>query len=98
MFKIYKNKVTGHASVSLKQKDKKRWYNLPMSHSKPKGSYIKANDPHPKAGKKAHSYVNKYVRKDKTGVRSFRYKDYKFSQKSESKINNYLKEKFKKKR
>ena len=56
-----------------------------MSHSKPKGSYIKVNDPHPKAGKKAHSYVNKYVRKDKTGVRSFRYKDYKFSQKSESK-------------
>ena len=51
-FKIYKNKITGHASVSLKHKDKKHWCNLPMSHSKPKDSYVKVNDPHPKADKK----------------------------------------------
>lgn len=97
-FKIYKNKITGHASVSIKQRDKKRWYNLPMSHEKPKDSYIKVNDPHPQANKKAHSYVRKYVRKDKTGVKGFKYDKYEFSSKSESKIKNYLKEKYKKKR
>jgi len=97
-FKIYKNKITGHASVSIKQKDKNLWYNLPMSHEAPKDSYIKVNDPHPKADKKAHSYVRKYVRKDKTGVRDFQYTNYKFSVKSEEKIKNYLKSKFKKKR
>ena len=97
-FKIYKNKVTGHASVSLKHKDKRHWYNLPMSHKKPNDSFIKVNDPHPKANKKAHSYVRKYVRKDKIGVKSRLYKDYKLSPKSESKIKNYLKTKYKKKR
>ena len=97
-FKIYKNKITGHASVSVRQKDKQRWYNLPMSHSKPKDSYIKANDPHPKANKKAHSYIRKYIRKDKRGVRDFEYNGYRFSPKSESKIKNYLKVRFKKKR
>ena len=97
-FKIYKNKITGHASVSVRQKDKQRWYNLPMSHSKPKDSYIKTNDPHPKANKKAHSYIRKYIRKDKRGVRDFEYNGYRFSPKSESKIKNYLKVRFKKKR
>ena len=97
-FKIYKNKITGHASVSVKQKNKKIWYNLPMSHEKPNDSYIKVNDPHPKANKKGHSYIRKYVRKDKRGVKSRMYKGYKFSPKSELKIKNYLKAKFKKKR
>lgn len=97
-FKIYKNKVTGHASVSLRQKDKKHWYNLPMSHSQPNDSFIKVNDPHPKAGKKQHSYIRKYVRKDKRGVKSRLYKGYQFSPNSELKIKNYLKSKFKKKR
>ena len=97
-FEIYKNKITGHASVSVRQKDKQRWYNLPMSHSKPKDSYIKVNDPHPKANKKAHSYIRKYIRKDKRGVRDFEYNGYRFSPKSESKIKNYLKVRFKKKR
>lgn len=97
-FKVYKNKITGHASVSLKHRDKKHWYNLPMSHEKPKDSYIKVNDPHPKADKKEHSYVRKYVRKDKRGVKDHLYKGYRFSPKSESKIKNYLKSKFKKKR
>lgn len=97
-FKIYKNKITGHASVSVRQKDKQRWYSLPMSHSKPKDSYIKVNDPHPKANKKAHSYIRKYIRKDKRGVRDFEYNGYRFSPKSESKIKNYLKVRFKKKR
>lgn len=47
-FKIYKNKVTGHSSISIKQNDKKRWHNLPMSHKKPKDSFIEIQDPHPK--------------------------------------------------
>lgn len=97
-FKIYKNKITGHASVSLKHKDKKHWYNLPMSHSKPKDSYVKVNDPHPKADKKAHSYIRKYVRKDKRGARDHLYKNYRFNSNAELKIKNYLKTKFKKKR
>ena len=97
-FKIYKNKITGHASVSLKHKDKKLWYNLPMSHEKPKDSYIRVNDPHPKAHKKQHSYIRKYVRKDKRGVKGHLYKNYKFSSNSEFKIKNYLRAKFKKKR
>ena len=95
-FRIYKNKITGHASISIKQRDKKRWYNLPMSHKKPNDSYLKVNDPHPRADKKAHSYIRKYVRKDKTGARDFEYKNYKFSPKSEKKIKNYLKTRFKK--
>ena len=97
-FKIYKNKITGHASVSIRQRDKKRWYNLPMSHSIPNDSYIKVNDPHPNANRKEHSYVRKYVRKDKKGVKDFQYKSYRFSSKSEKKIKNYLKTRFKKKR
>ncbi len=97
-FKVYKNKVTGHASVSLKHRDKKHWYNLPMSHEKPKDSFIRVNDPHPKASKKGHSYIRKYVRIDKRGVKSRCYRGYVFSLNSEIKIKNYLKQKFKKKR
>jgi len=97
-FKFYKNKVTGHVSISVRQRDKTRWYNLSMSHSAPNDSYIRVNDPHPKANKKAHSYVRKYVRKDKRGVRGAQYKKYRFSRKSESKIKNFLKIRFKKKR
>ena len=97
-FKIYKNKVTGHASVSLKHRDKKHWYNLPMSHEKPKDSFIRVNDPHPKKRKKGHSYIRKYVRIDKRGVKSRCYRGYVFSLNSEIKIKNYLKQKFKKKR
>ena len=46
-----------------------------MSHKKPNDSYLKVNDPHPRADKKAHSYIRKYVRKDKTGARDFEYKN-----------------------
>lgn len=48
--KIYRNKKTRHPSISIRQKDKTKWHNMPMSHSKPKHlSYIKINDPHPYA-------------------------------------------------
>jgi len=39
--KIYRNKKTRHPSISIRQKDKTKWHNMPMSHSKPKHlSYI----------------------------------------------------------
>lgn len=95
-FKLYKNKITNHASISTKQKDKSKWYNLPVSHSKPSDSYIEIQDPHPKAKQGQKSYVRKYIRKDKKGVKGHPYKEYRLSKKSEKKIKQYLKEKYKK--
>lgn len=95
-FKIYKNKVTGHSSVSIKQNDKKRWHNLPMSHKKPNDSFIEIQDPHPKAKSGDKSYVRKYVRKDKKGVKGFQYLNYVIKNEDEVKIKRYVKEKYKK--
>lgn len=95
-FKFYKNKITNHTSVSVRQKDKSRWYNLPVSHTKPADSYIEIQDPHPKAELGQKSYVRKYVRVDKKGVRGHPYKEYHLSKKDENKIKKYLKKKYKK--
>ena len=95
-FKIYKNRITKHASISTRQKDKSRWYNLPMSHTKPKDSYIEISDPHPKAKIEDKSYIRKYMRIDKKSIRGMRYKNYHISRVDEEKIQNYLKNKYKK--
>lgn len=95
--KIYRNKKTRHPSISIRQKDKTKWHNMPMSHSKPKHlSYIKINDPHPYAKTGNKTFVRKYIRKDKKGVRGFLYKDYRLSIEDELKIKSYLKQKYKK--
>ena len=96
MFYIYKNKITCHASVSLKQRDKSFWFNLPMSHKKPNDSFIEIKDTHPKAPKGKRAYIRKYVRKDKRGVRGHPYKEYRLIKDDEIKIKSYLKQKYKK--
>lgn len=99
-FKIYKNKITKHPSVSIKQNDKKHWFNLPMSHSKPNDSYIKTNifiiNNNHKKRNNQESYVRKYVRKDKMGVRGHPYNEILFDQNAENEIKKYLKTKYKK--
>lgn len=94
-FKVYKNKITGHTSVSVRQKDKKRWFNLPMSHSKPKDSYIVTNvfikDGKHKKRSKNNSYIRKYVRNDKRGVRGHPYNEISFDDKCENEIKQFLK-------
>ncbi len=96
MFYIYQNKITCHASISLKQRDKRFWYNLPMSHKKPNDSFIIIKDPHPIAPKGKIAYIRKYVRKDKRGVRGHSYREYHLIKSDETKIKLYLKQKYKK--
>lgn len=96
-FKIYKNKKTKHPSLSIRQKDKSKWYNIVISHHKPsKDSSIEINDPHPKANKNDKAYAQRYIRKDKKGVRGHPYREYKLNNESETKMKKYLKEKYKK--
>ena len=95
-FKFYKNKITGHPSVSLRQKDRRKWYNMPVSHQKPKDSYLEINDPHPKAKESQKSFVRKYIRKDKRGVKGHPYKEYRLTNESEIKIKKYIVNKHKK--
>ena len=97
MFKFYKNRITRHPSVSIKTKDKTRWSNMPMSHSKTKGdSNIEVDDPHPKAKKGEKAYIRLYVRLDKKGVKGHPYKEYVLSKSSELAIKRYLKRRYKK--
>ena len=52
MFKFYLNRKVRHPSISVKSKNKKKWRNLPITHSKPsKDTFIVIEDPHPKAKK-----------------------------------------------
>ena len=96
MFKIYKNKKVRHPSISLKSKDKKKWYNLPISHEKAKNdSNMEIDDPSQNI-RTVKVYVRKYVRKDKKGVKGHRYIKYRLNNESELLIKNYLKEKYKK--
>ena len=68
MFKFYKNKKTHHPSISIRQKDKRKWHNIPISHSKPKNdTFIQIDDPRPKAKQNDKSYIRKYIRIDKHG-------------------------------
>lgn len=96
-FKIYKNKKTNHPSVSLRQKDKSKWFNLPMSHSKPSNdAYLEIDDPNPNSPKNSKTFIRKYVRKDKIGVKGHIYNKYVLSTKSENNIKQYLRNKYKK--
>ena len=96
-FKIYKNKKTNHPSVSIKQKDKSKWFNMPMSHSKPlHDAFIEIDDPHPNSPKGSKSYLRKYVRKDKLGIKGRLYFKYVLSKRSENDVKSYLKIKYKK--
>lgn len=95
-FKFYLNKKTRHPSISLKQNDKKRWHNISISHKKPKDAYLVINDPHPKAGKSSNAYAQRYIRKDKKGVRGHPFREYKLNDTSERSIKQYLKQKYKK--
>lgn len=99
-FKVYKNKKTGHTSVSIKQNDKKHWFNMPMSHAKPNDSYIETKvflkyQNHLKKSRQ-NSYIRKYIRKDKRGIRGHPYKEIFFDNKTENTIKDYLKSKYKK--
>lgn len=97
MFRIYKNKKTRHPSISLRQKDRAKWHNLPITHKKPKrDSSLEIEDPHPKAKASSKSYVRRYVRKDNKNIKGHRYKEYILSKSSEQIIKNYLKIKYKK--
>ena len=95
-FKFYLNKKTRHPSISLKQRDRKRWHNISISHSKPHDASIEINDPHPKANKDSRVYAQRYIRKDKKGVRGHPFREYKLNDLSEHKIKKYLKQKYKK--
>ena len=97
MFRFYKNKKINHPSISIRQRDKRKWHNLPISHSKPKNdTFIVINDPHPKAKQHDKSYVRRYLRIDKRGVKGHPYKEYRLSKKSEQLIKKYLKDRCKK--
>ena len=97
MFKIYKNKKTNHPSVSIRQRNRRYWWNMPMTHSRPtKDTSLEIDDPHPKAKKGSKSYIRRYIRKDKRKIRGHRYRDYVLSKESEKIIKRYLKEKYKK--
>ena len=96
-FKFYLNKKTMHPSISIRQTDKKKWHNIPITHKKPRhDSSIEIDDPHPKAHKKDKAYVQRFVRKDKRGVKGHPYREYKLNRESEDKIKKYLKQKYKK--
>ena len=89
-FKIYFNKKTKHPSVSLSSEDKTRWENLEMTH-------------HPSKKNKyiivvcvslsgcSQSYVRKYIRKDRKGVKGKLHKNTKLDYSSENRIVIYLK-------
>lgn len=94
-FKIYFNKKTGHPSISLSGKDKEKWENMEMTHHPTKKhSYIDIITISSKGSTK--SYVRKYVRKDKKGVRGKIHKNTRLSNDSEGKVKEYLKHRNKK--
>ena len=97
MFKFYLNRKTRHPSISVKSKNKKKWRNLPITHSKPsKDTFVIIDDPHPKAKSGSKAFVRKYVREDEYKFKGYLYKKYKTSLRSERVIRNYLKTKYKK--
>ena len=100
MFKFYYNKKIRHPSISIRQKNNSFWHNIPLTHEKPKNdSYIEIIDPHPtnkKMRQKKSSYLRKYIRIDKRGVKGHPYCEYILSKKEERTIKIYLKKKYKK--
>ena len=91
-FKIYFNKKTRHPSISLSGKEKVIWENMPMTnHPSKDDSYIEIVIVSSSGPSK--SYVRKYIRKDKKGVRGKPYSKLKLDASSESNIKDYLKSK-----
>lgn len=92
-FKFYKNRLTGHPSVSVSSKDKTRWYNMPISHSK-NGNCIPVTNPN--KNDTNITYIRKYVRKDQINAKLHKYDRYILENEFEEKIKKYLKNKYKK--
>lgn len=94
-FKIYFNKKTGHPSISLSGKDKTIWENLEMTHNPTgKDNYIVIECV--STCKVTKSYVRKYIRKDKRGVKGKKPKRTTLTNESENKVKKYLSDKNKK--
>lgn len=94
-FRIYNNRKTRHPSISLKSGDKRNWHNLEVTHSPCRNNrYIEIDDLNPNV--KGKAFVRKYCRKDKHKFKSFRYRDYKLTPSSTSKVRQYLKKHYKK--
>ena len=91
-FRIYFNKKTGHPSISLSGKDKTIWENLEMTHN-PTGKDNYINIECISTNGKTKSYVRKYIRKDKKGVKSKKPKRTKLTSESEIKVKDYLSKK-----
>ena len=91
-FKIYFNKKTNHPSISLSGKDAEKWENMEMTHHPSKNdAYIDIVTISPNGSSK--SYVRKYIRRDKKGVKGKRLTRVSVDSSSETKIKAYLKEK-----
>ena len=94
-FKIYFNKKTGHPSISLSGKEKAASENMEMTHHPTgKDAYIEIECV--SSNGESKSYVRKYIRKDKIGVKAKRPKRTKLTNESEQKVKQFLKEKNKK--
>ena len=94
-FKIYFNKKTRHPSISLSGKEKEMWENMEMTHHPTKSnSYIEIVIISSNGCSK--SFVRKYVRKDKPGVKGKPYSHIKLNNSSEDVVKDYLKRKHKK--
>ena len=91
-FRIYYNKKTRHPAISLSGKEKEVWENMEMTHHPSKyDSYIEIITVSPNNTSK--SYVRKYIRKDKPGVRGKPYQSLKIKSASETAIKKYIKTK-----
>lgn len=90
-FKIYFNKKTRHPSISLSGKDAEKWENMEMTHHPTdKNNYIVIECV--SANGVTTSYVRRYIRKYNRGVKAKHPKRTKLTEKSETKVKNYLKE------
>ena len=94
-FKIYFNKKTRHPSISLSGKEKEIWENMEMTHH-PTSNHSYIDIVTVSSSGKSKSYVRKYIRKDKHGVKGKRLHRVSLNNSSESKIKSYLKERNKK--
>ena len=90
-FKIYFNKKTRHPSISLSGKEKEIWENMEMTHHPTnKDNYIVIECI--SSNGVTTSYVRRYIRKDNRGVKARHPKRTKLTEKSETKVKNYIKE------
>ena len=91
-FKIYYNKKTRHPAISLSGKEKEVWENMEMTHHPSKhDSYIEIITV--STNNSSKSFVRKYIRKDKPGVRGKLYQSLKIKSTSEAAIKKYIKTK-----